>query len=315
MRYLKPIRLKRSYYLDVEKTINEIFYIYCFAPIIKAFKDSRRKNPLIQNSNDPISTALRRGKIFFSEGKFTGVWDAKLTSEFRRLGATFNRLDKSWKLDLIPPFLQSTIADISIRLEKIKADILTNLANVNLDKNVLQQKINAEYVKTVQKINQDFLESIKEVSIAPELTPEMQHNIAKAWGKNLELYIKDWSEKNILKLREEIATNTYHGNRAESFIKNIQKDYGVSRRKAKFLARQETSLLMSELRKERYKDAGITKYKWSGTMDERERPDHKLLEDTLQTWDNPPIVDRKTGRRAHPGQDYGCRCVAIAIVT
>lgn len=314
MRYLRPLRLKQSYYLDVEKTIDRIFYQHCFEPVVLAFKQNGYKSALVQNANDPISVALRKGQIFFFEGRFVGDFNAKISSEFRRLGAEYNARNKSYSFNIVPPSLQSTIAQVDLRMEKIKSDILTNLDNSLNNKDFSQDQIIEEYRKTVYSVNQDFLQTIHGITIAPELTPGMQRNIAEAWGENLDLYIKKWTGENILKLRQEVATNTYAGGRSTSLIKGIQEDYGVSQRKAKFLARQETSLLMSNLREERYKDAGIIEYKWSGAMDERERPDHKLLEGTVQTWGLPPVVDRKTGRRANPGEDFGCRCLAIPIV-
>lgn len=314
MRYLRPLRLKQSYYKDVEKTIDRIFYAHCFEPIVLAFKDNGYKSALVQNANDSVSAALRKGKIFFFEGKFIGDFDAKISKEFRRLGAQYNARDKSYSFDVVPPSLQTTIAQVNLRMENIKSDILRNLDNSLNNRDFSQERIIEEYRKTVYNINQDFLQTIHGISIAPELTPAMQRNIAESWGENLEIYIKKWTDNNILKLRQEVATNTYAGGRSTNLIKGIQQDYGVSQRKAKFLARQETSLLMSNLREERYKDAGIIEYKWSGTMDERERPDHKLLEGTVQTWDKPPVTDRKTGKRANPGEDFGCRCLAIPIV-
>jgi uncharacterized protein with gpF-like domain len=29
------------------------------------------------------------------------------------------------------------------------------------------------------------------------------------------------------------------------------------------------------------------------------------------SFDNPPVVDKKTGRKANHSEDYNCRCVAI----
>lgn len=90
--------------------------------------------------------------------------------------------------------------------------------------------------------------------------------------------------------------------------------YGASKAKAKFLARQETSLLMSKYQEERFKDLGITHYKWSGADDQRERPDHKLLNGKIFRFDDPPVTNRSTGAKNNPGEDFNCRCIAIAIV-
>jgi uncharacterized protein with gpF-like domain len=43
------------------------------------------------------------------------------------------------------------------------------------------------------------------------------------------------------------------------------------------------------------------------------RPDHADLDGTLQDTYDPPIVDKKTGRRGNPGIDFNCRCHARFI--
>jgi SPP1 gp7 family putative phage head morphogenesis protein len=58
----------------------------------------------------------------------------------------------------------------------------------------------------------------------------------------------------------------------------------------------------------------VTQYRWSTGRDERVRESHRDLEESVHSWDDPPVVDDKTGRRAHPGQDYQCRCVPIPMV-
>lgn len=60
--------------------------------------------------------------------------------------------------------------------------------------------------------------------------------------------------------------------------------------------------------------AGVTEYIWRTRRDWRVRPDHQDLDDTIQDWAHPPVVDMRTGRRAHPGEDFLCRCVAIPVL-
>ncbi|MDR1706162.1 MAG: hypothetical protein LBS19_15970 [Clostridiales bacterium] len=31
------------------------------------------------------------------------------------------------------------------------------------------------------------------------------------------------------------------------------------------------------------------------------------------SWSDPPVVDGRSGRRCHPGQDYQCRCAALPV--
>lgn len=58
---------------------------------------------------------------------------------------------------------------------------------------------------------------------------------------------------------------------------------------------------------------GITHYTWITKGDNRVRPLHRILHGSRQAWAQPPIVD-KYGHRKHPGEDWGCRCIAVPIV-
>ncbi|MFA5380138.1 MAG: minor capsid protein, partial [Dehalococcoidia bacterium] len=80
------------------------------------------------------------------------------------------------------------------------------------------------------------------------------------------------------------------------------------------LARQETSLFFSKFSMNRASSAGVRRYKWSTSHDGRVRERHKELNGTIHSVDDPPVVDLKTGRRAHPGCDFGCRCAAIWVL-
>ena len=70
----------------------------------------------------------------------------------------------------------------------------------------------------------------------------------------------DFLVKEIKELRKLVAENVYKGNRANELEKIIVDRYGVSARKAKFLANQETSLLTSKYTQEKYRSAGVEKY-------------------------------------------------------
>ena len=45
----------------------------------------------------------------------------------------------------------------------------------------------------------------------------------------------------------------------------------------------------------------------------RTRSDHLALDGQMFTWDDPPVHNRATGARGHPGIDPHCRCYAEEI--
>lgn len=103
------------------------------------------------------------------------------------------------------------------------------------------------------------------------------------------------------------------GRTITSIAKDIQKAYSVRRSKALFLARDQMAKLNSEITQYQQRDAGVNRYIWSTSGDERVRESHAALDGKTFSWDSPPVVDKKTGRRAHPGEDYQCRCVALPV--
>lgn len=73
--------------------------------------------------------------------------------------------------------------------------------------------------------------------------------------------------------------------------------------------------MVSSYRELRYKDIGVSKYEWSTSRDVRVRPDHRALNGQIFDWEHPPIVNKQTGKRANPGEDYNCRCLAVPVLS
>lgn len=96
--------------------------------------------------------------------------------------------------------------------------------------------------------------------------------------------------------------------------KELQREVGISKRRAQLIARDQTLKLQAQLTEARQKQVGIRRYVWTTSNDERVREDHAALDGQVIEWASPPIVDRRTGRRAHAGEDFQCRCTADPIL-
>lgn len=309
MKRLKPIRLKESYYNPVKKEIEKIFDEFLYRKLFNIIPKE------IKNSiDDPLFDAINKGVVWYQDGRLFGSFNSKIGKKVRAIGGKFNRASKTYSIPSLPTEYRLAVAGAESRYKDLRQQMIATLDGVDYDEISVMSEIPDTYVETLDKMNKDIEENLKSVSISAKMTIEQRNIIASQWGYNLDLYVQGWLKDNILKMRKDISEGVLQGQRAESISKYIQDNFNVSRRKAQFLARQETSLLMSKFHESRYKDAGVTKYIWSGAMDERERADHKALEGQVITWDSPPVVDRKTGRRAHAGEDFGCRCVAVPVV-
>ena len=82
----------------------------------------------------------------------------------------------------------------------------------------------------------------------------------------------------------------------------------TTEKRAEFIARDQSSKLNAALTQARHEDLGIKKYMWSTSGDERVRDSHAEKDGQIFEYANPPA---DTG---HPGHDFNCRCVQIAVL-
>ncbi len=100
-----------------------------------------------------------------------------------------------------------------------------------------------------------------------------------------------------------IRTNLRAGRRAEQFRGELEARFGVTERRAQFIARDQISKINGQLTESRQTDLGLDEYIWRTSRDERVRESHRDLEGTIQKWGEPPVVS-DDGRREHPGGDF-----------
>jgi SPP1 gp7 family putative phage head morphogenesis protein len=317
---LKPIRESTEEYDEIEKKIKLLFKKEIYLPILKEFYVSPN---VLKNSKEDLIQALQSGRLTYSRGKFSGKLNATLSKELRDMGAVWDRKAKCFSLNLseMDYDLRDAIsASESKFLEKIRS-IDKKLAAVLPEQLASKLKIENLFDRTLWKVEKQFQQNVKNITIAPKLTETQSARIAAEWQNNMDLWIRNFTEEQIVKLRKDMQKSVLAGNRYESAVKMIQDSYGVTARKAKFLARQETALLMTKFTETRYQDSGIHEYKWrcvKGTPLHPVRPMHQELNDRsnkgeIFRFDQPP-VDSPDGSRHNPGQNYNCRCMAIPVI-
>lgn len=332
VRAIPPLVLKDHYYLSIEAEIQRILDDIIYKPLLKILGMRRQDlNREIKNSNSALRFAISQGTIWYENGQFMGCFNARISSEIIRLGGVYNVKARTYSLpdNKLPIDLKFAQAQANSRYEIMRGQMLEAINEMNPEAVDALSRAKEEYERSLTHMENDLQKTlpltvgpkisnpssaVSRLTIEAKLTDEQKKIIADDWGSNLDLYIKKWTEKNILKLRSEIQPHVMAGGRAEGLVKVIQDNYGVAKRKAKFLARQETALLMAKFQEIRYLDIGIQKYRWSDAHDQRVRHDHHELNGKAFRFDSPPVSNKKTGARNNPGQDYNCRCVAIPLV-
>lgn len=310
---LKPIRDNSSEWDALERMILNLFRDEIYLPLLKELSVPKKT---LTNSISDLVDAIHSGRLMFYRGEFSGKLNATLTKELRKLGAKWSKGAFRIPHGDLPIDVKNAISTSSTRFDRVLERLDARLSKVLPEKVIEKFSATKVFDQALWKTEESFKESIKAVTVAPKLTPEVRNQIAEEYSKSLELPIKDWVQESVEKLRKDIKKKAFEGRRIEDLVSTIQKSYQVSHSKAKFLARQETKLLMTTYKEARYKDAGVRMYKWKtvvGSTKHPVRPMHAALDGKIFRFDDPPVTDEK-GNRNNPGQDYNCRCFAIPVV-
>ncbi|MDM3316392.1 phage terminase large subunit [Citrobacter sp. Cb220] len=123
-----------------------------------------------------------------------------------------------------------------------------------------------------------------------------------------------------------VFENMKDGGRHENLIDLIKERGEVTRNRARFIARDQTSKLNADLTEARNVALGLDLYEWGGTGDERERENHFVLNSMLCKYSDPTVYSDDGGKTwkkrstigafiGKPGEDYQCRCLALPYVS
>lgn len=115
----------------------------------------------------------------------------------------------------------------------------------------------------------------------------------------------------VSRVRKVIEEAIPQGKSVADIRKMLEEQAGYARSRAELTARDQTLKLYGQIQQERQQAAGFTHYVWTTSLDERVREEHAELDGKVIAWDDPPVVDKRTGRRAHAGMDFQCRCSAV----
>lgn len=314
---LQPIKDSPELIEELEAQIDVILYDILFAPLIKSIKENKRIF-FNERDNSAIIKAIKSGKIRYGNNIFTGSFNATTAKEFKKLGIKFNKRIKGYTKEMnnLPVNIQVAIAQREDSYKQMARQLVATVDKINLNIDEATKNINFDDTleKVYSDINKQFKKTVTDkIGLSINFTADQIRILSQEYTNNLKLYITEFTQKETLILRQKAEDIVLSGTRAKDFTKIIEERFAVSTKKAKFLAKQEISLLTSKFKQVKYESVGVSKYKWS-ISNVRTRPDHKALNGKVFSFDDPPISNTSTGARNNPGEDFGCNCQAIPII-
>ena len=314
----KPIEANKFITDRIARKIINFEWDWYFKPIFDVLKPN-----YVINNNNAVFEALKSGSLYYQNGGFyskTGRFSNRIALELEQMEARYSRYGRCYRLaeTKLPQnilwVIETTNAKVFADVVAIKKIMDSTISNIEEAlKGLKLVDLAEEMILDVQKKTYENFKANKIQSITPKMSDSVAKQFSEEYTDNIKLNIKKWLPEDIVKMREVVGQMALDGESRITIQQYIENRFKVSQSKAKFLARNESKLAVTEYLKVKYQEEGSEEFIWYTSNDERVRKDHKELNHKTFRYDDPPIIDKRTGRRGLPGEDYGCRCTFVPV--
>ena len=164
-------------------------------------------------------------------------------------------------------------------------------------------------------------------SVRFQITPAMQNTLDTVIGENVSLITK-MSSDHLHEIEELVMRSVQKGGDLHTLHKDLMARYGMTRRRAILIAKDQNNKATSALTRTRYKEIGINQAVWkhshTGDMvwvNKRDgskklelrhaRPDHVAADGTIYDIEKGCLI---SGEFIQPGELVNCKCLPQAII-
>jgi len=256
--------------------------------LVLARDDVNSLRASIEKAQEAARKAFRRSRYVENQ------YGARL----RRVADYIGDLVKS-SVNVDPMRIRAALERYSVALQPWAESVSAHMIKSVADRD------RAAWFRTAGRINRALVEEIENAPIGDVVRALLHDQVNLITSLPLEAAerVHELTLKAVLK-----------GERAGSIVDEIMRTGEVTRSRASTIARTETARTASVLTEARAMHIGSEEYDWITVGDADVRPDHQRLHGRRFRWSDPPVADRRTGARAHPGQIYNCRCIAVPVI-
>lgn len=257
-----------------------------------------------ERTTEFIAAALISGTLWYHAGIFGGEFNSKISRELRELGATL-RGDGTFYLPNyhMPIALRSAIAFAAQCAQELHRDTVgfIDTIQVHVKRAILGISVAAIFNRIISDLSDKAKESV------PIITESEQAEFDERMRKIAEDYLGD--------IKKKIEANVRVGARPDKLRDIVAAWETALRSRIATEAEHQAAVIVTKFRRELARKIGSHEYVWQDMGDNKVRRCHRLLNGKTFNWDNPPVVDDRTGFRGHPGDAANCRCVPCLILT
>lgn len=152
--------------------------------------------------------------------------------------------------------------------------------------------------------------SLKTSNLAGQLTDVLQASTTE----NVAL-IKSISQQYLSGVQQAVMRSITTGNGMQDLIPFLEKHKGITKRRARIIASDQTRKAYSNLNKGRMEKLGLKKFEWLHTGGSNHpRKLHQSYNGEIFSFDDLPVIDENTGEHGIPGQAINCRCRMVPVL-
>lgn len=232
---------------------------------------------------------------------------------------------------LLVPQLPSLIAQSNLSSVERVDEFITDLKRILLAiRESMQPKIDETIVDSVKIAGQiaafnetqfnKIVDSVFGINIF-ESQPWLRDQINLFASQNAEL-ITSIVDEELERVSGIVQRGFQNGSRFTEVAEDIAQSFGITRRRAKNIARDQTGKLNASLSRLQQENIGIDEFEWSTANDERVRTSHKVLNGKICKYSDPTVYRDKGSdkwkKRISIGatetqiaEDVNCRCIAL----
>lgn len=126
--------------------------------------------------------------------------------------------------------------------------------------------------------------------------------------------IKSIPQKYFTAIQGDVMRSVQSGRDLATLTKSLQENYGVTKRRAANIARDQNNKATASMTRVRQQEIGVVEAIWLHSGGGKHpRPKHKAFNGKrYNVKEGAPIGDK--GQKVHPGEEINCRCVSRAII-
>lgn len=314
----KPIKPGAYYDNKIAREIINWEWNWYYKPILDILKTSS-----VANDDNALFDAIKSGTLYYQNGAFyskTGRFSNRIAIELEKIGARYSKYGRCYRItkEKLPQqinwIIETTNAKVFsdvVVIKKTLDDFLGILGNAL--KGLKLQDVAESMILDIEKRANENMRNNKIEVVQPKMSDFIAKQFSEDYTDTIRFDIKDKLPEQIIKMREVVGQMAINGESKITIQKYIENNFVKDQKRAKFLARNESSIAVTEYLKAKYQENGSEEFKWIANLDERVRDDHRKLHGTVHRYDNPPIIDERTGTRGMPGEFYNCRCTFVPI--